>query len=105
MIKRNTARELPVILIDETDFITGLTPVVFGDVTCKYRKDASTTWITKTINVGNWLINTNKPDGNYAISFTGTELNTNGLFEYNIVDKMLLSFFPSNKSLFLSLFK
>jgi len=84
IIKRNIIKELPVILIDSSDFVTGLSGKVFGDITCKYLKEGSNTWITKTINAGNWKINTNQPDGYYRISFTAAELNTNGIFEYNV---------------------
>jgi len=81
-LKNNVARELPVILIDSSDFLTGLTGKVFGDVICKYRKDGATSWTTKTIDTNNW----NEIDnGHYTIDFTAGEMDTNGLFEYIVI--------------------
>jgi hypothetical protein len=78
-LKRNTARELPVILIDDSDFKTGKTGVAFGDVTCKIRKDGASAWTSKTIDTNNW---NEIGDGHYTIDFTAGNLDTNGLFEY-----------------------
>lgn len=79
LIKQSTARTLPVILIDSSDFITPITGTVFGDVTCKFRKEGDTSWTTKTIDATNW---TEIDDGHYDIDFTAGNLDTNGLFIY-----------------------
>lgn len=82
LIKKSTARELPVILTDSSDFITGLTGKVFGNVTCKFRKNGETSWTVKSITAGNWHEIGN---GHYTIDFLTGDLNTAGLFEYIVI--------------------
>lgn len=82
LIKKSTARELPVILTDSSDFITGLTGKVFGNVTCKFRKDGETSWTVKAITAGNWHEIGN---GHYTIDFITDDLDTAGLFEYIVI--------------------
>lgn len=89
MIKISTATQLPVILIDDTDFKTPETGVAFGSVTCKYRKHNETSWSTKTIDGSNW---TELGNGHYVINFSASDLDTIGIFEYVVIVSGALQF-------------
>jgi len=80
-IKQSAAKQLRVILTDDTDFKTRETTIAFGAVTCNYMKEGDSSWTEKSITALNW---TEIGNGIYLISFTGGELDTIGNFIYNV---------------------
>jgi hypothetical protein len=70
---------VPVILIDDDDFKTPKTGIVFGGVTTKYACDNDTTLQTLTMSATNWR---ELGRGLYEIKFTSTEKDANGEFKY-----------------------
>lgn len=79
IIKRNIAKNLPVLFIDSSDFITGKTGVAFGDVTLKYKKEGDSAWTTFSLTTNDWI---EIDDGVYEVVFTAAMLNTVGSFIY-----------------------
>lgn len=79
IIKKDEARQLPVLMVDSSDLFTGKTAIAFGSVTVKLMKAGGSAWTTKTMTSGNW---TEIDDGLYMISFTAAELDTLGNFNY-----------------------
>ncbi len=79
IIKKSTARRLPVLLVDDSDFKTGKVGVAFGDVTVKYAKEGDNAWSTFTLDASKWI---ELGDGVYDIAFGASELDTLGSFEY-----------------------
>jgi len=81
IIKKSAARKLPVILTDDSDFLTRKTGVAFGSVTVKYAKEGDTSLSTFTLDASKWI---ELGNGIYLIAFTASELDNVGSFIYNV---------------------
>ncbi len=79
----NTINWLPVLLTSSVDFHTGLTGISYSSsgLQVKYQKEGGTLQ-TKTLTSGDWVEST---EGGYMLRFTGSELDTQGMFQYFII--------------------
>jgi len=77
IVKQSVARDIPCLLID-LDGSTPDTGVVAGSVTISSRKEGASAWTAKTA-TGNW---TEVGKGAYLISWSTTDLNTVGRFDF-----------------------
>jgi hypothetical protein len=82
IVKQSTAKKLPCLLYDKTDFITPETGITYGNVTVYIQKEDGAQ-SEKTLASEDW---TERGHGIYDISFTAAELNTLGLFKYQVTD-------------------
>lgn len=78
IVKQSVARDIPCILVEASDGQTPDTGVVAGSTTISYRKEGATSWSAKTA-TGNW---TEVGKGVYLISWSTTDLNTIGRFDF-----------------------
>jgi len=78
MVKQSVERKIPCLLIESSDGQTPDTGVAAGSVTISYRKEAATSLTAKTA-TGNW---TEVGKGVYLITWSTTDLNTVGRFDF-----------------------
>lgn len=79
ILTKDEARKLPVMLIDSSDHISAKTSVAEGDVTVTIAKNLGT--LTSFTLTGKW---TEIGQGVYSISFSASDLNTEGYFAYMV---------------------
>lgn len=77
ILKKDTAKKLPVMLIDSTDHLSPKTGVTEGSVTVKISKNLGS--LTSFTLTGKWA---EIGQGLYSISFSDSDLNTVGFFGY-----------------------
>lgn len=80
-MKKGIARDLPCILVDDTDFKTRETGVAYTAVTVEYAKEGDSSFTEKTLASEDW---DEIGNGIYNISFTAAELDTKGKFIFNV---------------------
>lgn len=93
IVKQSVARALPCLLIQSADGQTPETGALAASVTISYRKEGATAWSSKTA-TGNWTEIT-PGKGAYLISWSTTDLNTVGRFDFVVEHASCINFYGS----------
>ncbi|MCW7072058.1 MAG: hypothetical protein OCU12_07030 [Methanophagales archaeon] len=91
IVKQSTACDLPCIIVASADGYTPDTTVTDADVTISFRKEGETAWSSKTAS-GNW---TNVGKGVYLISWSATDLDTVGRFDFVVEHAGAINYYGS----------
>jgi len=93
IVKQSVARAIPCLLIKTSDGQTPETGALAASVTISYRKEGGTTWSSKTA-TGNWTEVTSGK-GAYLISWSTTDLNTVGRFDFVVEHASCINYYGS----------
>jgi len=93
IVKQGVARAIPCLLIQSADGQTPETGALAASVTISYRKEGATAWSSKTA-TGNWTEIT-PGKGAYLISWSTTDLNTVGRFDFVVEHASCINYYGS----------
>ncbi len=79
--KKDTDRWFPVILTDESDFMSAITGKAYGDVTCKFSFEAASSQSTHTVTTDEWR---EAGEGTYWLKIGASEFTSEGKYEVSV---------------------